>query len=246
MLRLGLTGGIASGKSTVSAMLRKLGFTVLDADSIGHEVIAPGKPAYDEIVREFGASILDARNHDAQKSVDRSALARSDRSAPARINRSALARIDRSALARIVFADPAKLARLNAIVHPRVEERLNLEFAKLARDGSARDGSERDGLARDGSAPAAFVEAALIIEAGLDKKLDGVVVVWCEPAQQIERLVARGFTEEEARRRISAQLPVEEKLRHATEKIDCSGSIAETRRQVEQFATKLRAVRPRV
>jgi dephospho-CoA kinase len=246
MLRLGLTGGIASGKSTVSAMLRKLGFTVLDADSIGHEVIEPGQPAYDEVVREFGASILDAKNHDAKKSVDHSAPARINRSALARIDRSALARIDRSALARIVFADPAKLARLNAIVHPRVEERLNLEFAKLARDGSARDGSERDGLARDGSAPAAFVEAALIIEAGLDKKLDGVVVVWCEPAQQIERLVARGFTEEEARRRISAQLPVEEKLRHAMEKIDCSGSIAETRRQVEQFATKLRAVRPRV
>jgi dephospho-CoA kinase len=256
MLRLGLTGGIASGKSTVSAMLRKLGFAVLDADSIGHEVIEPGQPAYDEVVREFGASILDAKNHDAKKSVDRSALARSDRSAPARIDSSAPAHIDRSALARIVFADPAKLARLNAIVHPRVEERLNLEFAKLARDGSAPDGSMRDCLARDGSArdrsagdgsaPAAFVEAALIIEAGLDKKLDGVVVVWCAPAQQIERLVARGFTEEEARRRISAQLPVEEKLRRALEKIDCSGSIAETRRQVEQFATKLRAVRPRV
>ena len=58
---------------------------------------------------------------------------------------------------------------------------------------------------------------------GLEKKLDGVVVVWCEPEQQIERLGARGLSEEEAHRRIAAQLPVEEKLRQATETIDCSG-----------------------
>lgn len=201
MLRLGLTGGIASGKSTVSAMLRELGFTVLDADSMAHELIEPGHPAYEEIIHEFGTSILGTNK-----------------------------KIDRSALAKIVFADPAKLNRLNAIVHPRVEERLTSEFTKLQRDGSS----------------ATFVEAALIIEAGLDKRLDGVVVVWCEPAQQIARLVSRGLSEEEARRRITAQLPVEEKLRHATEKIDCSGSVAETRRQVERLATKLRAVRPTV
>ena len=90
------------------------------------------------------------------------------------------------------------------------------------------------------------MEAALIVEAGLDKKLDGVVVVWCEPEQQIERFIARGFTDEEARRRIASQLPVEEKLGHATERIDCSRSIAETRQQVEQLATKLREVHPTV
>jgi dephospho-CoA kinase len=70
--------------------------------------------------------------------------------------------------------------------------------------------------------------------------------VWCEPAQQVARLLSRGFSEEEARRRIALQLPAEEKLRQATETIDCSGSIPETRRQVEEFATKLRGVRPTV
>jgi dephospho-CoA kinase len=202
MLRLGLTGGIACGKSTVGSMLRKLGLTVLDADSIAHELIETGEPAYAEVVREFGPTILNAEK-----------------------------RISRAALAKIVFADPAKLKRLNAIVHPRVEERLLVEFEKLQRR----------------AAPAvAFVEAALIIEAGLDKKLDGVVVVWCEAEHQLERLVARGLSEEEARRRINSQLPMEEKLLRATEKIDCSGTLAHTRQQVEELATKLRAVRPTV
>jgi dephospho-CoA kinase len=200
MLRLGLTGGIASGKSTVGSMLRKLGFTVLDADSIAHELIERGHPAYEEVVHEFGATILNADQ-----------------------------RISRAALAKIVFSDAEKLRRLNAIVHPRVEERLVSEFAKLQPLGSPN---------------VAFVEAALIIEAGLDKKLDGVVVVWCEPAQQVQRLLSRGLSEEEARRRIASQLPLEEKLQHATEKIDCSGSIAKTRRQVGQLATKLREMRP--
>jgi dephospho-CoA kinase len=200
MLRLGLTGGIASGKSTVSAMLRELGFTVLDADSMAHELIEPGCRAYDEIVREFGGSAL---------GVDK--------------------RVDRRALAKVVFDDPVKLQKLNAIVHPRVEEKI---FSRLAE------------FEREGPHGAAFVEAALIIEAGLDKKLDGIVVAWCEPEQQIERLVARGFSEEEARRRMAAQLPVEEKVRQATETIDCSGPMSETKRQVEQLATKLRGARP--
>jgi dephospho-CoA kinase len=202
MLRLGITGGIASGKSTVSAMLREMGFIVLDADSIAKMLIEPGYPAHHKIMRVFGSSILKADNN-----------------------------INRVTLAKIVFDDPIKLKQLNAIVHPRVEEYIVSEFAKLERAATQS---------------AAFVEAALIVEAGLDKMLDGVVVVWCEPQQQILRLMARGFTEEEARLRIASQLPVEEKLQHATERIDCSGSPAKTRQQVEQLATKLREVRPTV
>src|SRR5437660_3609022 len=92
MLRLGLTGGIASGKSAVAAMLRELGFHVLDADSLAHKLIEPGQPAHNEIVREFGADIVAPNGQ-----------------------------INRAKLGALVFADPAKLARLNAIVHPRVE-----------------------------------------------------------------------------------------------------------------------------
>jgi dephospho-CoA kinase len=194
MLRLGLTGGIASGKSAVAAMLREMGFAVLDADSLGHTLIEPGQPAYDEVVREFGPSVVDSNG-----------------------------RVDRAKLGTVVFADRAKLDRLNAIVHPRVEAAILQQFSEWSRNGM-----------RD-----AFVEAALLIEAGYQKNLDGVVVAWSRPEQQMERLRARGLSEEEAHRRIDAQMPVAEKLKFATEMIDCSGSIEDTRRQVEALAAKL-------
>jgi len=196
MLRLGLTGGIASGKSAVAAMLREMGFAVLDADSLAHRLIKPGLPAYNDVLQEFGPGVV----------------------APD-------GRVDRPKLSAIVFADRARLDRLNAIVHPRVAEVVFRQFEEWQRGGT-----------RD----AAFVEAALLIESGIHEKLDGLVVAWCAPEQQLKRLLARGLSETEARRRIAAQLPVEEKLRLATEKIDCSGSIEETRRQVEALATKLR------
>jgi dephospho-CoA kinase len=196
MLRLGLTGGIASGKSAVAAMLREKGFAVLDADALAHRLIEPGQDAHDEVIREFGPAIADAGG-----------------------------RIDRAKLGALVFADRAKLDRLNAIVHPRVREAMLHQLDEWQRGGT-----------RD----AAFVEAALIVEAGFHKNLDGLVVAWCTPEQQLARLLARGLSEAEARRRIAAQLPVAEKLRHATEKIDCSHSIEETRRQVEALAARLR------
>src|SRR5258708_28673884 len=101
MVRVGLTGGSGCGKSTVAAMLRERGFQVLDADALAHRLTEPGQPAYEEIVREFGKDICDADG-----------------------------RIDRAKLAAIVFADPAKLARLNQIVHPRVAEAQERQFAK--------------------------------------------------------------------------------------------------------------------
>jgi dephospho-CoA kinase len=177
-------------------MLRELGFHVLDADSLAHKLIEPGQPAHNEIVREFGADIVAPNGQ-----------------------------INRAKLGALVFADPAKLARLNAIVHPRVE---------------AAAYRQLDEWEQTANPPAAFVEAALLIEAGYHKNLDGLVVTWCQPEQQLERLLARGITEQEARQRISAQLPLEEKLRHATEKIDCSGSLEETHQQVETLASKLR------
>lgn len=199
MLRLGITGGIASGKSVVSQMLRDMGFPVLDADSIGHELMEPGTPAFAEIVKEFGSEIVDGSR-----------------------------RIERKRLGAAVFADAGKLAKLNAILHPRVEQEMAQRFAEWEKNRTTE---------------AAFVEAALLVEAGYQKRLDGLVVAWCKPEQQIERLRARGMTEQQARQRISAQMPVEEKLKYAAEKIDCSGTMDETLRQVEAFARKLRSAR---
>jgi dephospho-CoA kinase len=192
MRKIGLTGGIASGKSTVAAMLRELGFDVIFADEISRRLLDPGQAAYEETVREFGREIV-----------------RPDGT------------LDRKKIAAIVFADRAQLARLNAIIHPRVEAQILKQFADWEREENR---------------PVAFVEAALLVEAGYMKNLDGLVVTWCRPEQQVERLVARGMTEEEARARIGAQMPVEEKLKLADYKIDCSGSIEETRRQVVELA----------
>jgi dephospho-CoA kinase len=196
MLRLGITGGIASGKSVVAQTLRQLGFHVIDADRLGHQLTEPGQRAYREVIAEFGTGILAADQ-----------------------------RINRSKLAAIVFPDRAKLERLNAIVHPRVEEATFEQFAQWQREGISA---------------AAFVEAALLVEAGFHKSLDGLVVAWCKPEQQLERLLARGLSEAEARKRIASQMPVDEKLRYATERIDCSGLLEDTRRQVEALAAKLR------
>jgi dephospho-CoA kinase len=196
MLRLGLTGGIASGKSAVAGMLREMGFTVIDADSVSHSLIEPGQAAYQEVISKFGASVLDGQG-----------------------------RVDRARLGMLVFADAGKLAALNAILHPRVKSEIARGFAELAKDG----------------AKVAFVEAALLVEARYLDELDGLVVTWSRPEQQVQRLLARGMSEEEARRRITAQMPAEEKLKFATEKIDCSGLMAETRRQVEELAERIRS-----
>jgi dephospho-CoA kinase len=196
MLKFGLTGGIASGKSAVAAMLREMGFPVLDADSLAHKLMEPGQPAREEILREFGADLAGADG-----------------------------RIDRAKLGAIVFADPAKLKKLNAILHPPVEQIMLHQFEEWKRSG-VRD--------------AAFVEAALLIEAGFVSNLDGLVVAWCRPEQQLERLRARGMNEQDAKRRIAAQLPLEEKLRMATSAIDCSGTMESTRTQVQALAAKLR------
>jgi dephospho-CoA kinase len=195
MLRVGLTGGIACGKTTVAAMLRELGCTVIDADALAHELIEPGRAANAEVIREFGQGIVDADG-----------------------------RINRARLGEIVFADANKLARLNQILHPRVIAETERQLAELDRPGG----------------PAVtVVEAALLIEAGAHKGFDRLVVAWCRPAQQRERLVKRGMSSEEAERRIAAQMPIEQKRRLATDEIDCSGKLEGTRQQVEQLAGKL-------
>jgi dephospho-CoA kinase len=104
MLRVGLTGGIGCGKSTVAAMMAELGCHVLNADKMAHALIAPGEPAYDDVVGKFGKHIL---------APDGS--------------------VDRARLAAVVFADGDKLTALNAIVHPRVLRELDRELERLAR-----------------------------------------------------------------------------------------------------------------
>ncbi|HXN24372.1 MAG TPA: dephospho-CoA kinase [Candidatus Dormibacteraeota bacterium] len=200
MLRVGLTGGIGCGKSMVAGMLRDHGCLVLDADALAHQLLVPGQAAYHEVLLGFGAGICDE-----------------------------IGRIDRTKLAAIVFNDPAKLARLNKIIHPRVIAAQDRQFAEWSR-------SYPRGIA--------VIEAALLIEAGIHErpdgpgKLDRLAVVWCHSGQQLARLLARGMSAEDAQKRISAQLPIEEKRRLATDEIDNSGTEEETRQQVQQVVAR--------
>ena len=187
MLRIGLTGGIGSGKSVVVAMLRDLGVPVIEADDVSREVVRQGESAWREIVEAFGREILRENGE-----------------------------LDRAPLAALVFADPEKLARLNRIVHPRVLAALDRWLADRKREG----------------APIVVVEAPLLFESGYAGKLDRIAVVFCRREQQFERLIARGMSPEDAENRIAAQMPPEEKQRLAADRIDNSGSLEETRRQV--------------
>ena len=201
MLHVGLTGGIASGKSAVAGMMLKLGCVVLEADTIAHHLIEPGQPAYEEVIEAFEGEFGEL----------------------VRATREPGGRIVRAKLAAIVFADPAKLERLNRILHPRVLEELERELAEVARTRPLA---------------VAVVEAALLVEAGYHKRLDRLAVAWCKPEQQLERLLARGLTREEAERRVAAQMGLDAKRRMADDQIDCSGTLEETRRQVESLVVK--------
>lgn len=196
MIKIGLTGGIASGKSTVASMLRDRDCPVLNADPLGHEMLEPGQPAYDEIVREFGKEILDPAG-----------------------------KVDRARLGAVVFADAQKRARLNQILHPRILEVVRKWFAALDRPGGPEF---------------AVFEAALILEAGAKKELDRVILCWCRPEQQLERLQERGLSAQQAQLRIAAQMSMDEKRRLADDVIDCSGSLEATERQVENLLNKLK------
>ncbi len=201
MLRVGLTGGIATGKTTVAAMLRELEVPVLNADPLGHELLEPGQPALDEVLAAFGNEILDPDG-----------------------------KVNRAKLGSIVFADEQKRARLNQILHPRILKLVQKWFAAL----DEPEGPEF-----------AVVEAALIAEASYHQSLDKLLVCWCTPEQQIERLKQRDLSLEQAKQRIAAQMPLEEKRKLADIAIDCSGSIDETERQVVDAAEKLKKAAPR-
>jgi len=194
VLRVGLTGGIGAGKSEVSRRLARYGAIVVDADAIAREVVEPGTDGLAEVVAAFGREVLLPDGG-----------------------------LDRARLGDVVFGDPEARRRLNAIVHPRVGQRM----------------TELDQAA----GPDAIVvhDVPLIAENGRSDAYDMVVVVDAPPRTQIERLTrSRDMTREQAQARMAAQASREQRLAIADIVIDNSGSLAELDRQVGDLWAQLR------
>jgi len=190
MILVGLTGGIGVGKSTVAAMFAACGAAVVDADRISRRLQEPGQPCYGAIIDGFGREILDS-----------------------------VGQIDRKRLAGIVFADPARLRCLEAIMHPAIWAACEVEIRRAAEAGR----------------PVCVVEMALLLERGQREHFRKVVVVTAPMEIQVARLArARGFTETEAHQRIAAQWSGDAKARLADYVIDNGGQLAETEARVAQ------------
>jgi dephospho-CoA kinase len=197
MLIIGLTGGVASGKSTVSSVLKEEGAYLIDADQIARELVQPHTPAWHELVKAFGEQILQRDGS-----------------------------IDRKKLAALVFSHPEKRGLLNQLLHPRIKAETERRLKEIG---------ERDPRA------IVVIDAALLVETGGYREMDGLIVVYSSVAKQIERLEKRdGMSPEEAERIVSAQLPVEEKLRVADRVVSNEGSIEETRRKARDIFQELK------
>ena len=211
MLRVGLTGGLASGKTFVGRALSELGCFLIQADELGHQVLAKGAEAYAAVLTEFGPKILNQQ-----------------------------AEIDRRKLAAIVFENPDLLAKLNSIVHPAVRARAQkLEESFCEPTESPR--REPRGTSTNPPDGIIVYEAAILVETGSFRAYDRLIVASCTEEQQIERAVLRDhFTRDEALNRLRRQMPLEEKVKYADYVIDTSGTKEHTLDQTRTVYASLR------
>lgn len=188
VLLVGLTGGIGSGKSTVSAMLADRGAVIIDADAIAREVVEPGQPAYAEVVKRFGPTVV---GEDGQ--------------------------LDRAAIARIVFSDREALKALEAITHPAVGARMTELMA-----------AETD------TDHVVVLDVPLLVEKATYETA-GTIVVDVDPEVALRRLVEqRGMPEDDARRRMAAQVSRGERLAKADFVVSNDGTLEALRAEVDR------------
>jgi dephospho-CoA kinase len=187
-LRIGLTGGIASGKTVVANMFAELGATIIDTDVIARNVVEPGKPALEQVRQTFGDQVLTEDGG-----------------------------LDRSRLRGIVFSDDAKRAQLEQILHPVIQE-------ETVRQAETAGGAYQ------------IVVVPLLLNSPLRGLANRILVVDCDEATQIDRLVARDIeTEVQARRILAAQASREERLAAADDIIKNDQDLEHTRQQVQRL-----------
>lgn len=192
---VGLTGGIASGKSTVAGAFRRLGITVIDADVVSRQVVEPGSPLLAALADRFGSAILDPDG-----------------------------RLDRARLRALVFSDADALAALNSLTHPVIRTRLLADAAAAA-------------------GPYVLLEVPLLVEGGLAREVDRVLVVDCDEARQRERLVARdGSGPEEVSAILKAQASRATRLAAADDVLENAGSLADLEAAVADLDRRYRAL----
>ena len=195
MTVIGVTGNIGSGKSTVCRILAKLGVTIIDADELAHETYKPRSQTWQELINTFGKDIVKANEE-----------------------------IDRQKLGQIAFANPAALALLNQIVHPRAYRMAQEKIEDYHRQG----------------AKAIVVEATLLIEAGWTDLVDKVWLVVTPEDVAIRRLTQhKGIAKAQILTRLKAQMPAEEKMKYADEVIYNDGSLNQLEARVTELWHKL-------
>ncbi|OEH84450.1 dephospho-CoA kinase [Desulfuribacillus stibiiarsenatis] len=189
-MKIGITGGIASGKSLVSHIIREHGYTVLDADRIAREIVEPGRQAYLEIAHHFGLGILDD-----------------------------VGDIDREKLGQIIFRDAGQREVLNKITHPIIRNTMLQQAEEI-----------------ENSEGIVFLDIPLLFETKYEKLVDVVIVVFVPFDIQVQRLMDRSeIPEDYAKQKISTQMPLDLKSQMADFVIDNSGTIHNTKLQVEDL-----------
>lgn len=202
MIKIGLTGGLASGKSLVARVFKSLGCALIDTDAIARDVVVPGTEGWQAVVKEFGQQILTENNT-----------------------------LDRPKLAGIIFTDAGRRQILNSILHPFIISSVRQQIAEIG----AR---EPDALV--------VVDVPLLIECGLQDDFDEVIVVWTPREAQIKRLMERdGLPEAEARQRLAAQLPLDQKRAYATFVVKNDADQKKTEAQVRRIFSDLKRGRGR-
>ena len=199
MLKVGLTGSIAVGKSQVLSIFRELGCHTIDADQIAREVVTSDSEGLKLVVENFGREVLQPDGS-----------------------------LDRQKLGAIIFADEAKRRQLNSILHPLIIAAQDEQIRQIEQ-------SDPKGIV--------IIDAALMIESSGYRRVDKLIVVYCEPEIQLQRLMRRdGWSRETAEARIAAQMPQDEKKTFADFLINTSGDHSQTRAQVEDVYRELRAL----
>lgn len=198
VLIVGLTGGLATGKTTIAKIFNTLGAVIIDADKIAREVVEPYSPAWEKIKEYFGTKIL---NDDLT--------------------------INRKLLADLIFNNETHRRKLNEITHPIIIQRIKEEIEKIRKNGKGK---------------IIIIDAPLLIEAGMISMVDKIIVVTAEETTQIKRVMQRdNLSKYAAKKRISAQMPLSEKVKLADFVINTDCHKTELEKEVKKIWDKLKS-----